>query len=158
MKVKDVMTPSPVACTPTNTLADAAGIMWNSDCGILPVVDEGGKVMGVITDRDICMSALFNARPLAHIAVEEVVSGKLLACKPQDDVRVALQTMGENKVRRLPVVNVDGTLDGLLSMNDIVLRVEDGRDKHSITYADVIKAYKGICTHQLPIQTKAAGV
>lgn len=160
MKVKDLMTTSPVACTATNTLADAAGMMWNHDCGVLPVVAEGGKVIGLITDRDICMAGVLNGRQLAHIAVEEVTSGKVFACKPDDDVRAALETMRENKIRRLPVVASDGTLDGMLSMNDIVLRAEDGKDKtgSNISYADVVKTYKAICQHQLPAQAKAVGV
>jgi CBS domain-containing protein len=159
MKVKDLMTTSPAACTPMNTLADAAGLMWQHDCGILPVVENGGKVVGLITDRDICMAALLNGRQLAHIAVAEVISKKVFSCSPDDDVRTALTTMQENRIRRLPVVARDKTLEGLVSMNDIVLRAEESKDKKAthVSYADVVKAYKSICRHPLP-QTKAAGV
>ena len=75
MKVKEIMTANAKACTPSNSLADAARLMWDNDCGILPVVTEGGKVIGLITDRDICMAAFTKGRNLSDIAVEDVISG-----------------------------------------------------------------------------------
>jgi CBS domain-containing protein len=158
MKVKELMTTSPAACTLTSTLSDAGGLMWQHDCGILPVVAEGGKVVGLITDRDICMAGVLNGRQLAHIAVEEVVSGNVFACNADDDVRNALKTMQENKVRRLAVVDADGTLEGILSMNDIVLKAEEGKDKRTpdISYLDVVKTFRSICERPLPLKAKAA--
>ena len=135
--------------------------MWENDCGILPVVAEGEKVVGLITDRDICMAANLNNRNLWNIAVEDVISGKLFACKPEDDIHTALKTMQENKVRRLPVVGADETLEGILSMNDIVLKAEEPKEKKAseLSYADVVKTYKSICQHRLPMQAQsAAGV
>lgn len=161
MKVKELMTTSPTACTLTNTLADAGGMMWDNDCGILPVVAEGGKVVGLITDRDICMAGVLNGRQLANIAVEDVISSKVFSCRTEDDVRVALKTMQENRIRRLPVVDDEGLLEGILSMNDIVLRAEEAKDKRvpEISYADVVRTYKSICQHPLPLQAQAtAGV
>lgn len=160
MKVRDLMTTSPTACTLTNSLADAGGMMWQNDCGILPVVAEGGKVVGLITDRDVCMAAVLTGRNLTNIAVEDVISRKVFSCKADDDVRSALKTMQENKVRRLPIVDDLGMLEGIVSMNDIVLRAEEVKDKKSpeISYADFVKTYKSICQHQLPLQAKAVGV
>ena len=160
MKVKDLMTTSPAACTLTNSLADAGGMMWQNDCGILPVVAEGGKVVGLITDRDICMAAVLNGRNLTNIAVEDVISRQVFSCNADDDVRSALKTMQENKVRRLPVLNELGMLAGIVSMNDIVLRAEGTKDKKTpeISYADVVNTYRSICEHPLPLQAKAVGV
>ena len=160
MKVQDLMTTSPAACTLTNSLADAGMMMWHHDCGILPVVAEGGKVVGLITDRDICMAGVLSGRNLANIAVKDVSSGKVFACRIDDDVRTALQTMQENRIRRLPVVDELGLLQGVLSMNDIVLKAEEAKDKKTpkVSYADVINTYKSICQHQLPLQAKAADV
>src|SRR5262245_5492829 len=155
MKVKELMTTNPAACTSINTLADAAGLMWQNDCGILPVVADDGTVIGLITDRDICMAGALNGRQLADIAVEEVASGKVFACAPDDDVRAALNLMQENQIRRVPVVTADGTLEGMLSLNDIVLRAADG--KAEISYADVMKTYKAVC-EPLPLQAKSAVV
>ena len=158
MKVQDLMTTSPAGCTLTNSLADAGMMMWHHDCGILPVVAEGGKVVGLITDRDICMAGVLTGRNLANIAVEDVVSQKVFACRTDDDVRTALKTMKENRVRRLPVVDELGLLQGILSLNDLVLTAEEAKDKKTpkVSYADVITAYKSICQHQLPLQAKAA--
>jgi CBS domain-containing protein len=160
MKVKEIMTPNPKVCTLTNSLAEVAGVMWENDCGILPVVEEGGKVIGLITDRDICMAGALKGRQLANIAVEDTVSRRVFACKPDDDVRTALKTMQENKVRRLPVVAADGTLQGLLSMNDIVLKAEEAAAKRvpDLSYSDVIKTYQSICQHRLPVRQAQVAV
>ena len=91
------MTPNARACTPTDTLAAAARFMWDNDCGILPVVADGGKVIGLITDREICMAAAMNNRNLSNIAVADVISGKVYAASPDDDVRKALEIMRETQ-------------------------------------------------------------
>jgi CBS domain-containing protein len=159
MKVREVMTTDAKVCALTDNLSAAAGLMWENDCGILPVVAEGEKVVGLITDRDICMAANLQNRNLWNIGVEDVISGDVYACKPDDDIRSALKTMQEHKVRRLPVVASDGTLEGLLSMNDVVLKAEEAREKKApeLSYGDVVNTYKSICQHRLPMQAQVAG-
>src|SRR5262249_42485570 len=122
------------------------------------VVTEGGEVVGLVTDRDICMAANFENRNLANIAVEDIISNQVFACRPDDDVRTALKTMQENKVYRLPVVAGDGTLEGLLSLNDVVLRAEEPREKKvpELSYGDVVNTYKSICQHRLPMEKAEA--
>ena len=159
MKVKEIMSTNPKVCTLTDNLSAAAGLMWDNDCGVLPVVAEGGKVVGLITDRDICMAANLKNRNLSNIAVEDVVSGKVFDCKPEDDIHTALKTMQENKVRRLPVVSADRKLEGILSMNDLVLKADEAKEKRApeLSYADVVNTYKSICQHRLPThQAQAA--
>lgn len=160
MKVKEIMTPNAKACTPTDSLAQAARFMWDNDCGILPVVADGGKVVGLITDRDICMAAAINNRNLANIAIEDVISGNVYAASPEDDVRQALRTMAERKIHRLPVVAADGTLEGILSINDVVLQAKETKDKNAadLAYAEVINTYKAICAHPLPLPAAQASV
>lgn len=160
MKVQDLMTTNPAACTLTNSLVEAGLMMWHHDCGILPVVAEGGKVVGLITDRDICMAGVLTGRNLTNIAVKDVVSGKVVACRTDDDIRAAMKMMEENRIRRLPVVDDLGLLRGILSMNDIVLTAEEPKDKKTpkVSYADIVTTYKSICQHQLPLQAKAAEV
>lgn len=160
MKVQDLMTTNPAACTLTNSLVEAGLMMWHHDCGILPVVAEGGKVVGLITDRDICMAGVLTGRNLTNIAVKDVVSGKVVACRTDDDIRAAMKMMEENRIRRLPVVDDLGLLRGILSMNDIVLTAEEAKDKKTpkVSYADIVTTYKSICQHQLPLQAKAAEV
>lgn len=158
MKVKEIMSANAKVCTPTSSLADAAGLMWENDCGIVPVVTEGEKIVGLVTDRDICMAACTQGRKLSNIAIEEIFSGKVFACKPEDDVHTALNTMRENKVHRLPVVDANGKLKGMLSMNDIVLNAKEssGKKPPELSYVDVVNTYKSICQHRLPMQQAQA--
>jgi CBS domain-containing protein len=157
MKVKEVMSTNPKVCTLGDNLSAAAGLMWEHDCGILPVVAEGGKVVGLITDRDICMAANLKNQRLSNLAVEDVISGDVYACKAEEDIRSALETMQENKVRRLPVIAADGTLQGILSMNDVVLKADEPKEKKApeLSYGDVVNTYKSICQHRVTLQAQA---
>ncbi|HZT59064.1 MAG TPA: CBS domain-containing protein [Pyrinomonadaceae bacterium] len=149
MKVKDVMTRDAKTCGPQASLAAAAALMWENDCGTLPVVEDGGRVVGMITDRDICIGAATKNRAPSEIAVGEVITGEVYACAPDDDMREALETMRRERVHRLPVVGADGELRGVVSMNDVVLRAELKADGEApeLTYADVVQTYKAICAH-----------
>jgi CBS domain-containing protein len=160
MKVNEIMSTNPKVCSLTDNLSAAVGLMWENDCGVLPVVAAEGKVVGLITDRDICVAATLKSQNLWNIAVQDVISGKVFACKPEDDIHSALKTMKENSVRRLPVVAADGTLHGILSMNDIVLKAEDSKGKKKpseLSYSDVVNTYKSICRHRPLRQAQAAG-
>ena len=151
MKVKDVMTPDAKAIWITESLADAAKEMWENDCGVLPIIKDGRKVVGMITDRDICMAAAMRDRNPSSISVEEVMNATVYAAEPEEDVAQALQTMREHKIRRLPVLNLEGELQGILSMNDIVLKAKTNGRKAPIDYVDVVKTYQAICEHPLPM-------
>ena len=121
MKVRDVMATVVHSCRPRINLAEAAASMWNFDCGSLPVVDHDGKVIGMITDRDICMAVATKGRIASHITVWETMTGKAHTCGEDDAAKTALGTMTAEKVRRLPVVDQEGMLRGFLSINDLVL-------------------------------------
>jgi len=152
MKVKDVMTPDAKAIWITESLADAAKEMWENDCGVLPIIKDGRKVVGMITDRDICMASAMRDRNPSNISVEEVMNATVYAAEPDEEVEQALQTMREHKIRRLPVLNLEGELQGIVSMNDIVLKAKDRNGKKpQIAYADVVKTYQAICEHPLPM-------
>src|SRR5690349_21146707 len=105
MKVNEVMTPNAKAIWLTESLADAAKLMWENDCGVLPVIKDGRKVVGMITDRDICMATAMQDRNPSGISIEEVMTGEVYAVSPEDNIDQVLQTMQEHQVRRLPVVN-----------------------------------------------------
>jgi CBS domain-containing protein len=143
------MSKSVVSCQPGTNLAAAASLMWGNDCGILPVVDSKGRVIGVITDRDISIAVGTRDRPAAQILVSEVATRRSFTCKAKDDVRTALKTMRSKKVRRLPVVNGDGGLEGVLSLDDLVLhaRNRDGTTRPEISYEDVVNTFRTICEH-----------
>lgn len=146
MKVNEVMTPNVKAIWLTESLADAAKLMWDHDCGALPVIKDGRKVIGMITDRDICMAvAIRDANP-SSISVEEVITGQVYSVNPEDDIERALQTMQDHKIRRLPVLNADDELEGILSMNDVVLNAKAAKTG-PVPYAAVVKTYQAICEH-----------
>ena len=152
MKVKEVMIATPYYCQTETNLGSATELMWNADCGFLPVQTPDGKVIGVITDRDICIALGTRRRLAGDIAVGEVMSGKLYSCTPDDDIHLALQTMKEGKVRRLPVNSQNGSLVGVISMDDILLRTEPmslGREPE-LSSDEVVRAYRAITRRQVP--------
>ena len=155
MKVREVMTPGAKAIWITESLVDAAKEMWENNCGILPIIKDGRKVVGMITDRDICMATAVRDRNPSSISVEEVMNATVYAAEPEEDVEQALQTMREHKIRRLPVLNAEGKLEGILSLNDIVLKVKGNGEKTLIDYADVIRTYQAICEHPVPMTQPA---
>ncbi len=160
MKVKEVMTPNAKAIWLTESLADAAQLMWDNDCGVLPIIKDGRKVIGMITDRDICMAVAMRDRNPSSVSVEEVMTGQVYFVNPEDEVDQALEAMREHKIRRLPVVNAEGELEGILSMNDVVLnaKTSDGARGSSIGYGDVVKTYQAICQPPLPMASATAAV
>jgi CBS domain-containing protein len=145
MKVRDIMTTDVSSCQPEANLADVARIMWDRDCGIVPIVTSDGQVTGTITDRDICMGVATKGRTPDRISVREVSAGTVYSCLPDDETDVALETMKTRRVRRLPVVDREGYLKGILSMNDVVLHASS---KQGITPAEIVSTLKGICEHR----------
>lgn len=147
MKVKDIMMTDVKMCTPGTTVAEAAHLMWDGDCGILPVVDNG-KLVGVVTDRDMYIAlATRNARA-AQLQVGALATTNVSTCAPEDDVHAALATMKKARVRRLPVVGFGGTVLGILSMNDIVLAA--GSDT-AVRNEEVVETLQAICAHHHPV-------
>jgi CBS domain-containing protein len=141
MKVQDVMSREVLACGPDDDLGKAAMTMWNGDCGSLPVV-WGGRLVGMVTDRDICMGlALADARPDQR-RVREVMSKEVYSCIPDDDLGDALETMASRRVRRLPVVDADA-LVGIVSMNDIVVHAQD---RGHPPMRQILGALRAICS------------
>jgi len=159
MKVKEIMNTAVKTCDLNASLADAARTMWKHDCGILPVLKDGRELVGLITDRDICMGSAIKRRDPATISVEEVITGKVFSVMPDDDMKDALELMQQAQVRRLPVVDAEGNLSGVLSMNDVVLKAgeRDREEAAGIGYDDVVRTYKAICRHPLPMAAIASG-
>ena len=144
MKVNDVMTSFVHSCGPDTSLGEAAMTMQRNDCGILPVTNTKGRVLGMITDRDICMAVATKAWLASEITAKEVMSGEVYACTPDDDVRMVLRIMQEKRVRRLPVVIGDQTLHGIVSINDMVLRALEEK-RSDLPLEEVMKTMAGIC-------------
>ena len=152
MKVQELMTTNVARVGLDDSLAAAAGAMWDADCGAVPVLDGGGRVVGMITDRDICMAAWSRNCAPAGIAVSAVMSWNPSVCRPTDTVHAAERLMREGQIRRLPVVDADQRLVGILSLADIARAAESrpqpGRsgplaaDDVSATLAGIVQPHR----------------
>jgi CBS domain-containing protein len=149
------MTKSPTTCQPGHTLSEAAQVMWDHDCGCLPVTADDGseRVIGMITDRDICMAAHFQGRPLRELRVGDAMTTDVRACNPGDAPREAEAIMGEARVRRLPVVDGANQLLGVLSLADLAREAtrQHLKKKREVTEAEVGGLLGAVCQpHPIP--------
>jgi len=152
MKVQDVMINNVRFCNPDMNLAGVAETLWKAGCGTLPVV-ENGRVIGMITDRDIAIALGTRNVRASEAIVRDVSLPKLFYTTREEDIHIALHTMGAQKVRRLPVTDNKGVLEGILCLDDIVLFAEE---KGGLTYSDVIDTLKSICEHTTALKAVEA--
>lgn len=134
MKVEQLMTKDPRVCAKAATLNDAAQIMWEADCGMVPVVeriDGADRLVGVVTDRDMSMAAYTSGLSLKELSVERAMTRELQTCTPNDSLETAESTMREAQIRRLPVVDGAGSILGILSLADIAREAEREREQKS---------------------------
>ena len=152
MKVSELMIRNVRSCAAENNLNRAAQLMWEGDCGALPVVGSDGTVIGMITDRDISMAAYTKGKPLTAIRVGDAMAKQVSTCSLESTLETAMSLMKEIRVRRLPVVDAQGKLAGILSLNDLALEARKetksgGRDLKSVDVADTLGV---ICEHRQP--------
>jgi CBS domain-containing protein len=147
MKVKEIMTTDPKTCTPDTTLAAAASLMLDGDCGVLPVVDDG-ELVGVVTDRDMFIALATRNERASALRVGAVATKTVATCEPEDDVHAVLATMKQKRVRRVPVVGFGGTVLGIISMNDILLAAGA---KKPVRNEEVVDTLQAICGHHHPV-------
>jgi CBS domain-containing protein len=122
--VHSIMSDPVGACALGDPLHRAAQLMWDLDCGVVPVVDAEGRLAGILTDRDICMAAYTKGLPLSAIRVEQVMTTQVVSCAPSDTIERAVGLLEDHQVRRLAVVASDGHLVGMLSLSDIALAAD----------------------------------
>lgn len=126
MKVEQLMTREVKVCNEADTLNRAAQLMWDSDCGCIPVISANGdgRLIGVVTDRDIAIAAYMQGKQLWAIPVGTAMAHEVIACHANDGVSQAEALMRDNRVRRLPVIDRNERLVGILSLNDIALEAQ----------------------------------
>ncbi len=151
MRVSDVMTTNIRSCTPQTDLETVAMEMWNGDCGSIPVMSDTGMPIGMITDRDIAMAGALQHRALCDIETSEVINGNgVRCCNTEDSIESALQTMSDAHIRRLPVIDDSGSLQGMLSVDDVVACAERGKrgeGKPELSFEDAMTTLKSVCKH-----------
>jgi CBS domain-containing protein len=150
MKVGDVMTPHPWTCRPYDRLDAAAHIMWNHDCGAVPVVDSDGVAVAMITDRDVCMAAYTQGRPLREIEVASAASRGLVSVGEHDPLDVAESLMRREKIRRLPVLDGEGRPVGILSLSDLARRIHAGHRLGELGMEAVARTLAAVCAPNGP--------
>ncbi|MET0385906.1 MAG: CBS domain-containing protein [Polyangiales bacterium] len=151
MHVEELMTRKLFTCDTRDNLARAAQIMWEHDCGCVPIVNGQGKVMGVVTDRDVTMAAYTQGKRLADIPLSDVMSHHVHVCAPDVSIQLAHEIMRQADIRRLPVVDETGALMGLISLSDIILASQQEpseRDRRKGT-REVLETLDAISAHHL---------
>ena len=123
MEIREVMTEHPQCCDMNASANDAARIMWERDCGAVPITDESGRVAGIVTDRDICMAAYFQGLALSDIRLADIMTRRPCTFSEDGDLRAAEQLMQEHQIRRLPIVDRGGSLVGIVSLADVTRAV-----------------------------------
>lgn len=146
MTVRDVAEFEVKACSPDSDLASAAKMMWDGDCGAIPVVTTDRRVVGILTDRDICIAAATRAAAPPNIQVKDVMSKEVASCTADDDVKTAMRVMKDRRIRRIPVLDSQGRLAGILSINDLAMRA-DCRSGAAIPGELFLETLKAICAH-----------
>lgn len=126
IRCRDIMAKSVTTATRANTLRDAALMMRDGDMGSVPVVEDG-KLVGIVTDRDIVVRSIADGKD-ASASVAEAMTTDIFSVRPDDFVFEAIRLMGDKQVRRVPVVDENGTLAGIIAMADIALEMEDQQE------------------------------
>lgn len=148
LRVVDLMQPDVRTCTPDAALSEPARIMWERDCGCVPVVarDGSGRVVGIITDRDVCMASYTRGGRLAELRVDEAMSRGVHACRPEATLAEAEALMRANQVRRVPVVDDAGRLRGILSLADLAEGASGRRERaRGVDETELAHTLEAIC-------------
>jgi CBS domain-containing protein len=153
MLIKSIMTPDVKFCGPDVSLGAVSRIMAKHGCGIVPVVGGQQKVIGVITDRDVCLAVATRIRYPEELPVGEVMTTKVHTCSPDDDARQALALMKTHAVRRLPVATANGRLAGIVSIDDLVVRTGAGEGA-AVPDQEALDALRSICTRTVAAHRK----
>lgn len=147
MKVREIMTRPPLTCRLETSLGLASRRMKETGCGTIAVMDHHGRVAGILTDRDLAMAVGGTNRNPSLIKAEEAMTRHVHTCAPDENLKAALDRMADFRVRRLPVLAEDGDLQGMLSIDDVIMWGVDGG---AITRKDLIRALRAVCADHVP--------
>jgi len=150
MKISDLMVKDVSTCSGDTSLNDIAIAMWNNDCGSVLIVNEQNQPVGIVTDRDIAIGSALKHKSLWEIRADEITAEKTLyTCSESDSVTSALELMQEHQIRRLPIINHQSELAGIISMGDII--ASTGKGKNKLPYSDTERMIKAVSAHHNPM-------
>jgi CBS domain-containing protein len=126
MKCDVVMTKNPVCCLPNDMVAKVAQLMKRENIGPIPVIEneETRKLVGIVTDRDLALKIVAEGRDAESTNVEAVMTRKVVTCRAEDDLQIALDAMSEHQLRRIPIVDNDNKILGIISQADVATRID----------------------------------
>jgi CBS domain-containing protein len=129
-KCSEVMTQDPVCCLPTDTVSKAAQLMKDEDVGSIPVIEDEQtmKLIGIVTDRDLALHVVADERDPGSTLVEDVMTYEVITCRANDDVQKAVDAMSQHQLRRMPVIDGDHRIVGIISQADVATRVEKSEE------------------------------
>ncbi len=147
MKIKEIMNRPVKSIASDKSLREAGRLMAENDCGVLPVVDQIENVVGILTDRDVCLALATEDRRPSEVLARDVMSSNVFFCRPDDEPQTALSTMQHRLVRRLPVIDEDGKLAGIVSIDDIIMHASPVTAARlaEVTYGEAFSTLKAIC-------------
>lgn len=127
MKCKDVMTRDLECCLPTNTASEVAQLMKSRNIGPVPIVDnfQNNRLLGIVTDRDITLKVVAEGRDGKNVKVESIMTRDLEICYEGDDIQEVINLMEQSQVRRIPVVNKNNQIVGIITQADVATRLKD---------------------------------
>ena len=143
MRIKDIMSHPAVTCPLDSPLDQPARLMWEFDCGVIPLVDRNGRLAGIITDRDICMAALTKGKPLHEIPSAAAMATRLVSCQAEDTIEAVEEMMRDSQVRRVPVADATGYPVGVVALNDLARFA--ARAKKSSLDREFVQTIAAVC-------------
>ncbi len=125
-KCEEVMTKNPVCCVPSDNVVKVAEMMKRENIGPIPVIEneQTRKLVGIVTDRDLAMKIVAEGRDARSTKVEAVMTHKVVTCRAEDDLQKALEAMSEHQLRRIPIVDNDNKILGIIAQADVATRVD----------------------------------
>jgi CBS domain-containing protein len=140
-KCAEVMTKNPVCCLPDDMATEAAKLMKSGNIGSIPVVEnqQTKRLVGIVTDRDLALKIVAEGRDAKSTKVEALMTRKVVSCHAEDDLQKALDAMAENQLRRIPVVDNDNRILGIIAQADVATRV-DQPEKMAAMVRDISQA------------------
>jgi CBS domain-containing protein len=147
MVIADLMSKNVATCRADDRLDTPARLMWDLDVGCVVVIDDQLHVVGILTDRDVCMATYTQGKAPQHILVREAMAREVYSCLPDDNITEVEDIMRKHRVRRIPVVDLNGQLAGLISLNDLARESarQQTRVQKDLTPIDVSATLAAIC-------------
>ena len=155
MLARDLMSHPPITCHVNDAMNLAAHEMWNHDCGAIQVVNDDGKLVGVITDRDICMAAYTQSRPLDELLVNSAMATHVVSVQPHQTLAEVEQLMAAHQIRRIPVVDGDHKPVGMITLNDLARECTRPSTQMKLGSLGVTTTLAAICQPRTPVEQAA---